>query len=376
MKEFPSYIESLNLEENPIDQHLFVRKNCGLYFAKDLVVFEITGKDSQKLLHSLLSNEINELKEGSGNLHHLLTPKGKVQAEVEVFCLGDFYRLVCQKNQYETLTKNLQMRIFRSDIKIIDRTKDFFILGLYGPKSEQVLKTFDENFSTLRNEYQCGFLKLNGEEIFFNQEHLAGEMGFHLIIPTQKTKEIWETLSQNKEVIAIGEKAMESLKMEAGVPQFGIDFTNENLSLEVNLNKAVSNTKGCYLGQEPVARILSRGHVAKRLVGLILDEDFNEKEVEIWPASDSKKKPLKRSIGKTTRFGFSPVLGKAIAFAMIKYDFLENNSHDHVHLFQGEQFLGKAKIQELPFYREGGINWLEGGPKMKRVVAPQTKTKK
>ena len=80
------------------------------------------------VIKTLLSNEVNELKEGQGNLQHLLTPKGKVQAQTELFSFVDFFRLVCEKDDFKTLNKNISLRIFRADVKIEDRANDFSVL--------------------------------------------------------------------------------------------------------------------------------------------------------------------------------------------------------------------------------------------------------
>jgi len=165
--------------------------------------------------------------------------------------------------------------------------------------------------------------------------------------------------------------------MEAGVPLFGTDFQEDNLSLEINLNKAVSNSKGCYLGQEPVALMLSRGHVAKRLVGLFLEgQHLPEKDTPIWALETDPKNSQAKPEGKITRSLFSPSFNKNIALAFLKYAYLEKNPQGVLQWFSPEgKVQGQGQWQYLPFYQEHGINWLSGGPAFDPVIAPQKRNK-
>jgi folate-binding protein YgfZ len=364
-------------KEGVNQQHLHTRNHCGLCYHPNIVILDVHGKDRRKLLHSVLANEVEGLKVGQGNLCHLLNPKGKVQAEMRLFQMPEAIRLVCEISQVKGIEKNIQMRIFRSDVQIQNRQDDFIFLGLHGPDAPDVLQTLQNSASQLETEYAHQVTSLSDEEVFLFREHHTGEIGFDLAIPKEKVQKIWQELLSSKKIRAISSIVLQALQMEAGVPVFGVDFTEDHMSVEVNLNKAVSNTKGCYLGQEPVARLLSRGHVAKRLVGFIVEGDqLPPAETEIWPLESGSPNKDGRSLGKITRALYSPTLHKNIALGFLKYDFLENRGKEKVSLqtAEGKDF-GLAKIQKLPFYRNGKINWLEGGPKFKKVIAPQAKTK-
>jgi len=167
-------------------EHLQVRNACGITFLPDLSCLDISGNDRKKLLHSLLSNEIDNLKEGQGNLHHLLTPKGKIQGEMAVYCLPSLHRFICQKDQIEKIQKNIQMRIFRSDIKMEIRQDEFIFLGLYGPQSTEILKKIAHQEIPLEQEYHHTTLDIAGQKVFVCRHHDTGEIGYHLMVPKKR----------------------------------------------------------------------------------------------------------------------------------------------------------------------------------------------
>src|SRR5262249_30933733 len=159
--------------------------------------------------------------------------------------------------------KNIVMRIFRADVRVKELNDSLCILGIHGPSARAAFK----DLPALEKEYDHAKINLAGEEMMVIRTHRTGDLGFYCLVQATAAVKVWQRLAQSEGVQVFGPKVQESLTMEAGVPIYGIDYDSENLSLEVNLNKAVSNSKGCYLGQEPVARLFSRGHVAKRLVG-------------------------------------------------------------------------------------------------------------
>ena len=112
----------------------------------------------------------------------------------------------------------------------------------------------------------------------------------------------------------VGQEAQDILRIEAGIPRYGVDFTEDNLLLEVGIDNAFSFTKGCYLGQEVVERIRSRGHVNKKLSGLLLDGETPAKAGDVIEAAG-------KPIGVVTSSVFSPALKQSIALGYLNKDF-------------------------------------------------------
>jgi len=135
---------------------------------------------------------------------------------------------------------------------------------------------------------------------------------------------------------------LEKLRIEAGVPRFGRDMDETNVVTETNLDEAISYTKGCYLGQEIIVRIKHRGHVAKKLTGLVFD-----REVAIEPSTPVLSE-AGAEIGRITSATFSPTLSRSISLAYIKYEFLNAGTTVKVNSSAGSV---TASVSELPFVR-------------------------
>jgi len=135
---------------------------------------------------------------------------------------------------------------------------------------------------------------------------------------------------------------LETLRIEAGIPRYGIDMDETTVVTEANLDEAVSFTKGCYLGQEIIVRIKHRGHVAKKLTGMILGENAELKRGAKVLSADNKE------IGRITSSAFSPRLDRAIALGYLKYDYLAPGTHVKVSVDESEF---ECEIAELPLIR-------------------------
>ena len=140
----------------------------------------------------------------------------------------------------------------------------------------------------------------------------------------------------------VNDATAEILRIEAGIPRYGIDMDETTIVTEANLDEAVSFTKGCYLGQEIIVRIKHRGHVAKKLTGMILDGEATiEKGAKVF-SSDNKE------IGRITSSTLSPRLNRPVALGYLKYDYLAAETEVRVPLSAG---VVPGKVVELPFIR-------------------------
>src|SRR5439155_13716951 len=149
-------------------------------------------------------------------------------------------------------------------------------------------------------------VNVDGANICVVQDSHTGELGFDLIIPVLALQNVAQRATdagKQFSTVWVGEEAQNILRIEAGIPRYGVDFTEDNLLLEVGFDHAVSFTKGCYLGQEVVERIRSRGHVNKKLVGLTLEgqEPASPRDVIVF---------ADKPVGTITSSVHSPALGK------------------------------------------------------------------
>jgi folate-binding protein YgfZ len=159
-------------------------------------------------------------------------------------------------------------------------------------------------------------VKLEGAAVCVVRASHAGESGFDLIIPNAALEAIARRLTDSGKALGVrwvGEEAQNLLRVEAGVPRYGIDFNEDNLLLEVGLDHAVSFNKGCYLGQEVVERIRSRGHVNRKLCGLSLDGQTPAETGDLIHVEG-------KEIGRITSSVVSPRLKRPIALGYLQKD--------------------------------------------------------
>jgi folate-binding protein YgfZ len=162
-----------------------------------------------------------------------------------------------------------------------------------------------------------------------------------LLVGAEQAAGVWDKLL-SAGARPFGYAALEILRIEAGVPRYGVDMDETNVVTEAALDDAVSYTKGCYVGQEIIARIKYRGHVAKKLSGLMFAEAVR---VEVGAAITSVDG---KEVGKITSAMYSPHLGRTIALGYLKYDYLAPGTP--VKIMIGDEELS-AEVAELPFVR-------------------------
>jgi folate-binding protein YgfZ len=169
----------------------------------------------------------------------------------------------------------------------------------------------------------------------------TGEDGFDLIVDKDYGGSLWNALQQAG-AQPVGYDALEILRIEAGLPRYGIDMDDTNVVTETNLDDAVSYTKGCYIGQEIIARIKYRGHVAKKLAGLTFNGTVAIRAGTTINSTDGKE------IGRITSVTDSPKLNRTIALAYLKYDYIAPGTSVKV-IVDGRELSGE--VVQLPFVR-------------------------
>lgn len=216
------------------------------------------------------------------------------------------------------------------------------MLSVQGLNATEVVRTaLGETAATVARGQVATAQLENGSDVTVIRATHTGEDGFDLFVDANEGQPLLGLLIESR-AQPFGSEVAETLRIEAGIPRFGIDMDETRVVTETNLDDAVSFTKGCYIGQEIIARIKYRGHVAKKLTGVLLAQDVAlESGAKIL--SDDEKE-----IGSITSATISPRLKNTIGLAYVKYDYLEPGTKVKV-VSAGEQF--PATVTELPFVR-------------------------
>jgi folate-binding protein YgfZ len=229
--------------------------------------------------------------------------------------------------------------------KVEDVSDDYRILSVQGPASQKVMK--EVCFDPVPALGDDDWLETNvaGHHVLVARSDRTGQSGFDIFVPSGGLRDVWEFVLLKGEFHSIkpyGLEALERLRIEAGIPEYGRDIDETNMMLETGLLDAVSYSKGCYTGQEAVAMATYRGHVSKKLSGLRL-------ATENLPSPGDKITRDGKEIGHITSSVRSIATGQAVALGYLKYGFFEPGSKVKVQI-EGNDF--EAVVNELPFNRE------------------------
>jgi folate-binding protein YgfZ len=224
--------------------------------------------------------------------------------------------------------KTLNDFLFSEDVVIADVTGEFHHLAVHGPHAQRILAATAGETPPL-DDMRAQGVSVAGVDVIVARRDQTGEVGLELIVPYEQAEKVWETLLGGDEtqggggdrVRPVGWFALNIARIEAGTPLYGIDFGPENLPHETGvLTDRVSFTKGCFLGQEIVARIESQGAPKQTLVGLRPSRDLLPiAGSPVYAPAESDASGSGPEVGMVTSSTLSPMLGSVpIAFAMLK----------------------------------------------------------
>lgn len=235
---------------------------CGYHELTDWSVVALTGKDRETFLHNVCTNDIRKLLVGEGCEAFCTDVKGKIVAHVYANLLEDRITLLTVPGQAEGIIAHFDRYIIREDVQLADvsQAEAWFVLA--GKRAEELAP------SELRRPWQSMQCRVGAVEAIAVNFPLPCRSAYLLATAREQAATLRQELDARGSVVC-GEQAWNSLRAESGMPLFGIDFNDSNLPQEVARDSAaISFTKGCYLGQETVARLDALGHVNKQIVTL------------------------------------------------------------------------------------------------------------
>ena len=322
-----------------VTEYRAAREGCGLVDRSACGVLEVTGRDRASFLHALLSNEVKALAPGQGCAATLLDIHGKVQVMLFVWVLDDRILLVTPPDMAASTLEALDKYLFSEKAVFEDVTGSLALLMLAGPRALAVA----EGVGGVRppesawSSVAATFGGTPGRIVSGARE--TGETEAWLVLPASAGAQ-----ARNAALAAgaqpIGRAALESARIEAGTPRFPDDIGPSVLLPEVPFASLVSQTKGCYPGQEVVVRIRDRGHVNRHLRGLVLDGDT-------VPAAGSEVVAGDAVVGAITSATASLGLGRPIALAMVRR---QHEPGAAVGVRLGDRVVA-ATVSDLPFAR-------------------------
>ncbi len=366
-------------------EYAAIRQRVGLMHLPHRAVLRFTGNDRQDFLHRMLTQDINPLKGGSTVRSFQLNQKGRVIADIIVHHGDEDTWLEMDRFDLPAVREMYESHLFVDDVTLEDWTDQRTALALHGPSSIDLLRTVCEEdpqpMADMPGTHHV--LTLAGTRVTVYRWDTCGVMGFGLWVPTEQEAEVYQSLlsasgyeldqpdAQTDPIAAaefaqrrraslrgrpIGWSAFNTARIEAGSPIFHIDFGHDSLPGESGmLDEAVSFTKGCYLGQEIVARMKSLGHPKRVLVGLRVQGDqlpvagaqVTEPVKDNTDTDTNSPTATHKIIGGVTSSAISPLLGNTpVVFAVMKWG---HHTPGTSVLVPAEGGLVKADVQGLAF---------------------------
>jgi folate-binding protein YgfZ len=331
--EFQPYgeLEIVSTFGEPQAEYAAIRKSAALMDLPQRGIIELSGKDRLPFLNNLLTNQTwdkqtkSGLSAGRSIYAFLLNAKsGRIITDVNALELGERTLLELEARLVSPILESLEKYRFAEQVKFASKLDELHEIALHGPGASEVIAQSVEG--DLPQLAACGSARMLGHDVIIWRDDPCGVPGYHLIIPSNDARAIWMhfvTRFANADQLGkrplrpVGWAAFNSTRIEAGRALFGIDFDESILPAETGpdtLARAVSFTKGCYPGQEIVARMHARHQLAKQLVGIRIEGDaLPIAGAQIFDAKGEE------TIGGVTSSTLSPVLSNiAICMGYVK----------------------------------------------------------
>jgi folate-binding protein YgfZ len=322
----------------------------------------VSGTEAVQFLNGLITNDMKTLAVNSWMPAAFPNVQGRLIASVRVVRLKDegtdknvspAFLIDTEAATHERVLKTIERFTLAGDFRVTDITHQTAMLSVQGSKAVDVVRAALGDMAAdllLNQSIQIAWSQ--GDENGSTPDSIVsgvnvmrashtGEDGFDFVVNADQAHGLWEAL-QNTGARPVGHAALEILRVEAGIPRYGVDMDESNVVTEA-LDDAVSYTKGCYVGQEIIARIKYRGHVAKKLAGVMFEQPVKVAAGATIHSADGKE------AGRITSVTDSPRLRRMIALAYLKYDYLAAGTS--VKVISGTEVF-EARVTELPFVRE------------------------
>jgi tRNA-modifying protein YgfZ len=284
------------------DDERAVREDCGLLDRSERGKLAFTGSQAKVFLQGQVTNDVEALAPGGGCYAALLSPKGKMLGDLRILDAGDELLLDTERGALQAIFNVIHHARIGFDAALHKRTLQRGLLSLVGPQARRVAGPDAEPLPD--EEHAHTGVTVDG----IAARAIVTDLGLDLLCDAEDTEALAAALTARGAVVVV-EGAVEALRVEHGRPRYGIDLDDATIPQEAGLNeRAVSFTKGCYVGQETVARLHYKGKPNRHLRGLRLSE----------PVAPGTELTLgEKAVGRVGSVVRSPALGP-IGLALVR----------------------------------------------------------
>lgn len=308
-----------------------------LYDHSGRELITVTGEDRVSFVHGMCTQDINGLAEQAATDATHVTAKGAIVADSRILKLADEVLIDVAPGRGAPLRTFLDTYLISEDAELTHSTDRFGQLGVYGPKAGEIVTAalgvqLPEGFPTTNNALHVHTWQGSTLLLLGNARTTAA--GIDVLVPQPLLEQAFTAL-ETAGALAVGRDVIETLRVEKGVPRSGAELTEKTIPMEAHLAHAISYNKGCYIGQEVIARGTFRGQMSRKLVGLLLGEKAPAAGTELFVGD--------RRVGWLTSVVHSPARNQHVALGYVNRNFLEAGT---VLTLAGEA--GEVTVAELP----------------------------
>ena len=321
---------------DPAAEYRAMCEGAGVIDRSMLGKVTVTGRDRQAFLQGMLTNDVKGLTAGKGTGAAFLDALGKVMVLLNVYALDDRLLIELPPSLTEKTLERLDHFLISEKVYFEAADSAFAIVGVQGPAAGDLLSRLAGRTLDLA-PYEHVEVVIAGEPVRVIHRREGGVAGFHCWTAAAHGAALWAAIGDV--AVPVGMQALDTLRVEAGIPWYGRDVDETLIFPETRLEQLVSFTKGCYIGQEVVARVKYRGHINRGLSGLLIEGDR-------VPGAGARVVAAGKEIGRVTSAVRSFALGRPIALGYVRREHFEPGSP--VDVDDGGEVL-RATVAALPF---------------------------
>jgi len=284
-----------------------LRERCAFIDLTGRGKIRVTGEDRVRLLHAMSTNHVQQLVPGTGCYAFFLNPQGRILADVNIYAMPDHLLLDTEAGSVATIMEHLDRFIIADDVALQDVTAELATITVEGPAAEHVLL----ELGALPAHVPYSLVEWNAHSLIAHWSYTGGP-GYAIYVPVAEKQALMDRLSAALVPHADLETA-DVVRLENHHPRYGVDFSDAQIPHETQQMHAIHFSKGCYIGQEIVERVRSRGQVNRQLTAIEID-------AQEPPATKTQVQSGGRDLGEISSAAYSPALGKVVAFAVLRAD--------------------------------------------------------
>jgi len=327
----------------------YLRRSAGVLDLSSRSRVCVTGPDRQRFINGQVTNNVKDLKGGQGCYAALVTAKGKMQSDLFIYCLPDELLLDFEPGLTAAVMERLERYVIADDVQVVDVGSVYGLLTVQGPRSADVARAVGLEPPSAPLNWSRS--ESTGGEIYSMSNARGTVAGFDVFVPAEQVRAMRERLVQAAAKVQGGASSVEALeivRIESGIPKFGVDMDETNLASEAGIEaRAISYSKGCYIGQEVISRVRAFGQVARSLRGLRFPAELPQ-----FPQKGHKLFRDGKDVGYVTSSCRSHALQLVVALGYVRRE--HNSSGTELHLGAPDSPV-KAVVCDLPFVAPNAV---------------------